>query len=132
LAIKEIPAIKESLGMSKERARRRAEREAAAEAERQRRARAVQRRAGRRRLVAPLARILERWGRRLRRFGGADSVLTRRRRTQDAALLAVLIVANAVLWYVEPRWSLRWTAIAVCVLAWPLLTVMLFNRRPSR
>ena len=60
------------------------------------------------------------------------SPLTRRRRLQNASLLTALLLLNALFWVIEDRWALRWVAIGVCAISWPLLTVMLFNRRPSR
>lgn len=118
--------------MSKERARRRAEREAAEAAARQKRARAVRRRARRRALTAPVARAAGRMWSGLRRATWGASPLTRRRRAQDAALLAVLVMLNVLFWIVEPSWTPRWALLGGCLVAWPLLVVLLFNRRPSR
>jgi Flp pilus assembly protein TadB len=107
--------------VSKERAARRAEREA----ERVRRvelARARERRAARRRGLL---------GRGRPRRGRADSVLARRRRRQNLALLAALLVVNALLWVVVADWGQRAVAAALSLLLWPLLTVLVFDRRPS-
>ena len=117
--------------MSKERARRRAEREAAEAAARQKRARTVRRRARRRALTAPVTRVAGGAWSGLRRATWGASPLTRRRRAQDAALLAVLVMLNVLVWVFEPSWTLRWVLLGVCVIAWPLLVVLLFNRRPS-
>lgn len=118
--------------MSKERARRRAEREAALAVERERRARSVRRRERRRALVAPVTGRLARLRRRIRRATVGASPLTRQRRRQNLALAVALITLNALLWVVEPSWALRWVAIGLCLAGWPLLTVVLFNRRPAR
>jgi hypothetical protein len=117
--------------VSKERARRRAEREAAAERARAREAR----RAGLLRWVR-----LPRLGRRPpppaqpspagRR--PPSSALGRHRRKQNGLLLAVLLPLNAVYWLVQPAWPWRLGALAATVIAWPLLVVVLFDRRASR
>jgi len=111
--------------VSKERARRRAEREAAREGEaaapNSRRRRAE----GRWRLVrtaAPASR---------RRRPRADSLLRARRRRQNLALLAVLLVLNALLWTQVTGWQLRVAAAALSLLAWPMLVILVFDRRPS-
>jgi hypothetical protein len=117
--------------MSKERARRRAEREAVLAVEREKRARVVRRRALRRRVFAPVTgawRGLRRW---LRAATVDASPLTRRRRAQNAALLVGLVLLNLLLWVVVPSWALRGVAIGVSAMGWPLLTVLLFNRRPA-
>jgi hypothetical protein len=107
--------------VSKERAARRAEREAERE-RRVARARARERRASRRRGLLGLGR---------QRRGRADSLLARRRRRQNLALLAALLVLNTLLWVVVPDWGLRAAAAALSLLAWPILTVLVFDRRPS-
>jgi hypothetical protein len=117
--------------MSKERARRRAEREAAAAVERVRRARARARRHRLRRLrdgvLGPLAPDAVR--RRRRRT--PDSLLLRRRRRENGVVLAVLVTGHLVLWLLQPSWLWRISALVLTVLAWPVLTVMLFDRRSS-
>ena len=108
--------------MSRERARRRAEREAAAQAERQRQARALTRRrrwAGVRRSIP------------FRRAQTRRTALGTHRARQDGILLAVLLSAHTVLWLLEPSWWLRGGAIVLTVLAWPVLVVLLFDRRSS-
>ncbi len=115
--------------MSKERARRRAEREAAAELEAARAARRA------------------RWNvlSTLRRIRAATPVspaparptprqtaLGRHRARQNGALLAVLVPVNAVVWLLQPSWPWRLGTLAATALAWPLLVVVLFDRRPSR
>jgi hypothetical protein len=116
--------------VSRERARRRAEREAAAAAERARRERARVRKARVRRIrdtaLGPLAPDARR-----RRPRGPDSVLLRRRRRQNGAVLAVLLTGHVVLWLLQPSWMWRISALVFTVLAWPVLTVVLFDRRSS-
>lgn len=107
--------------MSRERAARRAEREADRARRVEQGRRRAQRAARRRRVVG-----LVRPGR-----GRGDSVLARRRRRQDLALLAALLVLNTLLWVVVADWGLRAAAAALSLLAWPILTVLVFDRRPS-
>jgi len=47
-------------------------------------------------------------------------------------LLAVLLVVHAVLWLAEDSWWVRGGALAVTALLWPVLLVVVFDRRPSR
>jgi hypothetical protein len=108
--------------VSKERARRRAEREAV-----QSRVPAAARGGAKRRGRSPLRALPANKRRRPR----ADSILRARRRRQDVALLAVLLVLNALLWTQVPAWSLRATAAVLSLLAWPVLVILVFDRRPS-
>jgi hypothetical protein len=113
--------------VSKERARRRAEREAAAE------------------LAAARAARRDRWNvlARLRRARPApppapprrpqtSTALGRQRARQNGVLLAALVAGNAVYWLLQPSWPWRLGALAATALVWPLLVVVLFDRRPSR
>jgi Flp pilus assembly protein TadB len=111
--------------MSKERARRRAEREReaavlaaarAAEAERRER-----REARRHALTGRLPRSAARRG----RPGG---VLAQRRRRENGALLAALLAVNVLVWVVSGDWALRLAALVVSLLAAPVLHTMLFRR----
>ena len=110
--------------MSKERARRRAEREAAAQLEAAR--------AARRARWNVLARL-----RRIRRSSvparpaRESTALGRHRARQNGVLLAALVAANAVYWLLQPSWPWRLGALAASALAWPLLVVVLFDRRSS-
>ena len=113
--------------MSKERARRRAEREAFAALEAHR--------AARRARWNVLARL-----RRARpalpapprpRAGGTSTALGRRRARENAALLAVLVPLHGVYWLLQPSWAWRLGALAATALAWPVLVVVLFDRRSS-
>jgi hypothetical protein len=117
--------------VSRERARRRAEREAAAAllAARQARRDRWRQLTGLDRLRRPrsMNRNRNRTGRR-----PASSALGRQRARQNALLLAVLVPANAVYWLLQPSWPWRIGALVATVIAWPLLVVLLFDRRPSR
>jgi hypothetical protein len=115
--------------VSKERARRRAEREAAAALLAAREAR----RARRRSLVGV---------ERLRRLPRPPSIATppgprastalgRRRARENGLLLAVLVPLHVVYWLVEPSWAWRLGALVATAIAWPLLVVVLFDRRSS-
>lgn len=111
--------------MSKERARRRAEREAAAAVERQRKAK-QQRRTTRRRAVADVVSAP------LRGRAEPGSALQRQRRRENGVLAAALVALNAVLWLLEPSWGWRAATVVGSVVAWPVLAVLAFDRRPTR
>jgi hypothetical protein len=111
--------------MSKDRARRRAEREVLAARARVARTRETARRDRRRSLAAALRRPLVPLGRRRRR---PDSALRRLRARQDGTLAAAIFAGNALLWLFEPAWALRGVVAVVSVLAWPLLVVLVFDR----
>ncbi|HEY6795391.1 MAG TPA: hypothetical protein VI248_12005 [Kineosporiaceae bacterium] len=112
--------------MSKQRARRRAEREALAERQRAARARVAARRARRRALLAALRRPLAPLIRGRRR---PDSSLRRMRARQDAALASAVLAGNGLLWLFEPSWVLRGAVAVVSTLAWPVLVVLVFDSR---
>lgn len=117
--------------MSKDRARRRAEREAARAVEiadsRRRRQRRERWRQARRQVGAPFVAFAALVG--LGRT--SDSVLARRRGRQNGVLAAVLVAANGVLWLLQPGWGWRIGAAVSTVFLWPLLTVVVFDRRRS-
>jgi hypothetical protein len=113
--------------VSRERARRRAEREAVLARERAVRARQVARRARRRALAAALRRPFAALAPRHR----PDSALRRRRGRQNGALAAALFSVNGLLWLVQPSWLLRGSVAVVSLLAWPLLVVLVFDRGHS-
>jgi hypothetical protein len=111
--------------VSKERARRRAEREAAAALARQRRAR---QQARRRRWTALRSRLTP--------SGSSSgrtrtSVLGRQRSRQNGLLAAGVIAGHTVLWLLFGSWWVRGGAALLTLLGWPLLLVVLFDRRPS-
>jgi Flp pilus assembly protein TadB len=113
--------------MSKERARRRAEREREAAIKQAARAAEVERRerqAARRRAVRNA-------GRRVglgRTTSRPDSVLARRRHRQHAVVLGLLVVLLVVGFAVRPDWASRLAFVVVAVLAYPVLRVLLFRR----
>jgi len=121
--------------VSRERARRRAEREAAAALRAARQARRDRWRqlTGLERLRRPRSTNRNRNRNRNRaERRPASSALGRQRARQNALLLAVLVPANAVYWLLQPSWPWRIGALVATVIAWPLLVVLLFDRRPSR
>jgi Flp pilus assembly protein TadB len=111
--------------MSKERARRRAEREAAAALERERRARERARQ-------ARVRAVRDRLTGFLRRPAEPDSALVRQHRRQNGVLLAGIVAVNAVLWLLATSWLWRGAVVVLSVLAWPLLVVLCFDRRSTR
>jgi hypothetical protein len=123
--------------VSKERARRRAEREAAEALLASRRARRDRWRT----LLGldRLRRVASGRSRRARRTATApparrpaESALGRQRARQNGLLLAVLVPLNAVYWLLQPSWPWRLGALLASAIAWPLLVVLLFDRRSSR
>jgi Flp pilus assembly protein TadB len=112
--------------VSKERARRRAAREAAE--------RLATARAARRTRWNVLARV-----RRARRTTApgpsrpakVPSAIGRHRARQNGILLAALVAVDAVYWLLQPSWPWRLGAVVATALAWPLLVVILFDRRSS-
>jgi Flp pilus assembly protein TadB len=113
--------------VSKERARRRAGREAA---ERLTAARAARR--ARWNVLAHLRRVRPPAPPRPPRPGRVETALGRQRARQNGVLLAALVAVNAVYWLVQPSWAWRTGALAATALAWPVLVVVLFDRRSSR
>jgi Flp pilus assembly protein TadB len=113
--------------VSKERARRRAEREAAAELEASRAARRA-----RWNMLARLRRARPTPPPASARRPETSTALGRHRARQNGVLLAALVAVNAVYWLVQPSWPWRLGALAATALAWPLLVVVLFDRRASR
>jgi hypothetical protein len=111
--------------VSRQRALRRAERErAAARAADVRRRRAD--RAGRRR--AARAAIAARLPRRTR-WHGQQGILARRRRMQNAVILGLFLLSQALAWlFTDDPW-LRLTAALLAVLALPVLVTLVLDRR---
>ncbi|WIM98160.1 hypothetical protein ACTOB_001743 [Actinoplanes oblitus] len=106
--------------MSKERARRRAERLAVLEREKAVRARRVARRQRRRAVLRKLTppRI------------GSDGRLYHRSRRQRAGILIVPLLAIAAVWLFIPETALRILLTVLLVLAAPALVVVVLGRRP--
>jgi hypothetical protein len=105
--------------MSKERARRRAERLAVLDREKAVRARKVSRRQRRRALVKKLA---------IPRLG-SDGRLYHRSRRQRMGIVLVPLVAIAAVWLFIPETSLRILLTVLLVLAAPALVVVVLGRR---
>lgn len=110
--------------MSKERAKRRAEREAAAAVERA----ARQRQAARARKVQAVKSAATAP---LRQSAGRQSALQRHRAKQNGILAACALAGHVALWLLVPGWTIRIGALVLTALAWPVLLVVLFDRRPS-
>ncbi len=104
--------------MSKERAKRRAERLAVLEREKAARARAVARRQRRRVLVRRLTPRIGRSGR-----------LYRRSRGERVGIAVVPVVAAAAIWLFVPDLGLRIVLTIVIVMALPALVVLVLGRR---
>ncbi|MFC4585568.1 hypothetical protein [Sphaerisporangium corydalis] len=111
--------------MSKERARRRAEREAARAREAARRAerevRAARRRELRHRLVAVLPRPV-----RVARQGG---LIARRRRAQNAVVTVLFVLVQGAAWLLLSGWAARAGVLVVSLLMVPVLVTVVFDRR---
>jgi hypothetical protein len=67
-----------------------------------------------------------------RRRRRAGSALRRQRARQNGGLLALLLPAHTALWLMQSSWLWRGSALVLTVLVWPMLTVMAFDRRPTR
>jgi Flp pilus assembly protein TadB len=114
--------------VSKERARRRAEREREAAIRRAARAAELERRertAARRQVVR---RAGQRLGLARSRVGRPSSTLTRRRRRQHQVTLLILLVGVVLAFVVRPDWPSRLAALVVAALAYPVLRTLLFRR----
>ena len=111
--------------MSKERARRRAER--AAEAERLAVARAEQaataarRRARRRRLTELVPKPV--------RYARPRGVLARRRRAQNLGVLGLFLGAQVAGWLLLASWTARFAVLVLSVLLLPVMVTIAFDRR---
>ena len=105
--------------MSKERARRRAERLAVLEKEKSARARRSTRRQRRRALVTSLR------PRRRPRSG----TLYRRSRTQRTGIAVIPLIAALAVWFLVPELALRLVLIALIVLVLPAFVVVVLGRR---
>ena len=109
--------------MSRERAVRRAQREAEQEAAAARRARLDARRARmrsyRRALARPFAFLKRRRG----------SIIGRRSHGQRLVLLAFVIAAGLVIWYLVPNWPVRIAFWLLTLLLVPVFAVVSFDRK---
>ena len=108
--------------MSKERARRRAEREREAAVVAAARAAEAERRERRE------ARVRSVTSRLPQRRRGPSGILAERRRKQNGALVAILVALNVLVWILSDDWALRLAAAVVSLLAPPVLHTLLFRR----
>jgi Flp pilus assembly protein TadB len=111
--------------MSKERARRRAERDQAAAVRRaaaERRRSRLERRLERRRALATV-------GSRRVRWRGQQGILARRRRTQNGVIVCLVLASQLVVWLLTPDWWLRVAAALLAVIATPVLVTVALDRR---
>ena len=111
--------------MSKERARRRAEREREAAVLAAARAAEAERKERRAARIGVLTSRLPRLPSRRRRPNG---ILAQRRRRQNGAFLAILVALNVLVWVFSGDWALRLAALVVTLLAAPVLHTILFRR----
>jgi hypothetical protein len=107
--------------VSKERARRRAERERAAAAQ----AAARQRTAERRARTTARRRALTGW---IPRPHFVPGVIAARRRAELMAAVGVLLLLNLLVWIVRPDWAARLGALVVSIVVFPV--VLLAVRKP--
>ena len=107
--------------MSKERARRRAEREQEAA----RRAAARQREAERRARSRARRRTLTGW---IPRPHLQPGVLAARRRTELTAAFGLLFLLNLLVWLVRPDWAARLGALVVSAVVFPVVRLMMQRR----
>jgi hypothetical protein len=111
--------------VSKERARRRAEREAvAARAEKVRTVR-LERAARRRALLARLRRLVPAPVRH-RRQGG---VLARRRRAQNGGVFLVFLAVQCLAWLLCSTWTARLAVFGLSIFLVPVVVTLAFDRR---
>jgi Flp pilus assembly protein TadB len=107
--------------MSKDRARRRAEREREAEM----RAAARQKEAERRARARARRHALTGWIPRPRFVPG---VLAARRRAEMTAALGILLLLNLLVWLVQPGWAPRLGAVVVSVVIFPVVLLAVRRR----
>jgi Flp pilus assembly protein TadB len=115
--------------MSKERARRRADREREAAIKAAARAAEAERRERREARKQALRRVTTDRLPRLTPVGRDTGSLARRRRVQRGLLLALLLALNVLVWFLRPDWEARLAAVIVSVLAFPVLQTLLLPRR---
>jgi Flp pilus assembly protein TadB len=107
--------------VSKERARRRAEREREAAIRRAARERQVERRSRSR----ARRQALTGW---VPRPHLTPGVLAARRRTELMATIGLLLLLNLLVWLVRPDWAARLGALVVSVLVFPVLRLLVSRR----
>lgn len=107
--------------MSKERARRRAEREREAAIRQAAREREV----GRRSRSRARRQALTGW---VPKPHLTPGVLAARRRTELMATIGLLLLLNLLVWLVRPDWAARLGALVVSLLVFPLLRLLVSRR----
>ncbi|MFC4059922.1 hypothetical protein ACFOWE_16575 [Planomonospora corallina] len=116
--------------MSRERARRRAEREAEqarqAALRAERRARSARRRERLDRLTAPVAAVLPRRG---VRIAGQRGILARRRRAQNGVVAVLFLIVQVIAWLLVSSWAARFGVLVLSLLLVPVLVTVAFDRR---
>ncbi|MBG0817421.1 hypothetical protein [Planomonospora sp. ID82291] len=116
--------------MSKERARRRAEREAEQARQAALRAERQARTARRRRLLgkvtAPAVALLPR---RPVRIAGQRGVIARRRRTQNGVVAVLFLIVQVIAWLIWSSWAARLGVLLLSLLLVPVLVTVVFDRR---
>jgi hypothetical protein len=113
--------------VSKERARRRAERAAVAARAAERQAVRQVRAARRRTLLERCTALLPRPARYRRQRG----ILAARRRAQNASLLGIFLLIQLVAWLLLAAWPARLSVLALSLFLTPVLAVLLFDRGRS-
>ncbi|MFG1877029.1 hypothetical protein ACGFIV_19485 [Sphaerisporangium sp. NPDC049003] len=111
--------------MSKERARRRAEREAEQARQAATRARREERRARWRRLRGRLASVVPK-PIRVARQGG---LIARRRRAQNSVVAVLFVLVQAASWLLLSGWAARVGVLVLSLLLFPVLVTVIFDRR---
>ena len=114
--------------MSKERARRRAEREREAAIRTAARAAEQERRERRQARARRLRSFTTDRARRVT-VGRATGLLARRRRRDTGLLVAGLLVLVVLVWVVRADWAARLGVVVLVALAFPVLRLMLVDRR---
>lgn len=107
--------------MSKERARRRAEREREAA----RKAAARQKEAEHRARVQARKRALTGWIPRINRTPG---VLAARRRTEMLGAVGLLLLLNLLVWLLRPDWAARLGALVISLVVFPVVLLAVQKR----
>jgi hypothetical protein len=111
--------------VSKERARRRAERAAAAARSAEVRAVRLRRAARRRALLGRLRRLVP-FPVRHRRQGG---VLARRRRAQNGGVFLVFLAVQCLAWLLCSTWTARLAVFGLSIFLVPVVVTLAFDRR---
>ncbi|MER6832281.1 hypothetical protein ABT352_40280 [Streptosporangium sp. NPDC000563] len=112
--------------MSKERARRRAEREAEQARQAALRAEREARLARRRERVGRVVALLP--GRPVR-IVSQGGIMARRRRTQNGVAAVLFLIVQVIVWLLWSSWAARFGALVLSLLLLPLLITLVFDRR---